>query len=73
VLAWCVLVVVTLTAAWLFQLGVSSGLDAPAQAAATPVQLSSATAALSDGDDVRARLLVERPELASFLVRRPNP
>jgi len=43
--------------------------------ATTPVpdQLSPATATLADGDDVRARLLVSRPELASFLVSRPDP
>ena len=38
-----------------------------------PDKLSPATAALADGDDVRARLLVSRPELASFLASRPDP
>jgi hypothetical protein len=34
----------------------------PDGATPMPVQLSSATAALADGDDVRARLLVSRPD-----------
>lgn len=43
--------------------------------ATTPisVQLPPPTAALNDGDDARARLLVGRPELASFLVSRSDP
>jgi hypothetical protein len=45
----------------------------PAATTPVPDHLSPATAALADGDDVRARLLVSRPELASFLVSRSDP
>ncbi len=42
---------------WLFSCGL-----APDAATPIPIQLSPATAALADGDDVRARFLVSRPD-----------
>jgi hypothetical protein len=59
---------------WLFSSGGHGpcGLEPDATTPA-PDQLSRATAALADGDDVRTRLPVGRPELASLLVSRSDP
>jgi hypothetical protein len=55
VLAWSLLLASTLGLAWLFQTVTVSALDGPVTTASSAVQLSTATAALADGDDVRAR------------------
>jgi len=57
VLAWGALMAMTLGLATLLQAVAASVLVEPAQVAPPIGRLSAATAALSDGDDVRARFL----------------
>jgi hypothetical protein len=57
VLAWSALLALALVPAWWLQVVVSSVLVEPAQAAPQIARLSAASAALSDGDDIRARFL----------------
>lgn len=58
--AWGVMLASLLALASLFNAVASSALSGPSATAPTPGRLSPATAALADGDDVRARFLAER-------------
>jgi hypothetical protein len=57
VMAWSVLLASTLVLASLFEAVAGSALGGPVKTTPIPVRLSPATAALADGDDVRARFL----------------
>jgi hypothetical protein len=59
--AWGVMLASLLVLASLFNAVASSALGGPSTTAPTPVRLSPATAALADGDHVRARLLARLP------------
>jgi hypothetical protein len=71
VVAWSVLLASILLLASLFHAVAGRALDGPGATAPTPVRVSPATAALADGDDVRARFLASRPELASTATPEP--
>jgi hypothetical protein len=58
VLAWGALIATTLVLAFLLQAVAASALVVPAQAASPAARQSAATAALADGDDVRAGFLI---------------
>lgn len=61
VAGWSGLLAGALLLASLFQAGATNGTGSPAPVAPTPVYRSPATAALTDGDDVRARFLADSP------------
>jgi hypothetical protein len=61
-LAWSVLLATALGLASLLQAVATSALTVPAQAAPPVNRVSAATAALADGDDVRARFLSSLPD-----------
>jgi hypothetical protein len=62
VLAWSLVLACTLVLASLIQAMAGRALGGPGTTTPIPVQLSPATAALANGDDVRARFLVSRPD-----------
>jgi hypothetical protein len=57
-LAWSALMAITIMLAWLLQAVATSATVGPAVAAESASGVSAATAALANGDDVRARFLV---------------
>lgn len=61
-LTWSALLATVLVLASLLQAVATSVLSVPAQAAPPANRVSAATAALADGDDVRARLLASVPD-----------
>jgi len=71
VVAWSVLLASTVLLASVFHAVAGRAVGGPGATAPIPVRLSPATAALADGDDVRARFLAGRPELASTTTPEP--
>jgi hypothetical protein len=74
VLAWTALLAVTLLLAVLLQATVTKAMFRAAQAASAPLGPSPATAALADGDDVRARYIIGTPPetVAFYNSQRPD-
>jgi hypothetical protein len=62
VLAWSALLATALVLASILQAVATSALVVPAQAAQPVNRVSAATAALADGDDIRARFLASLPD-----------
>jgi len=65
VVAWSILLASALLLAALLHAIAGRALAGPGASAPTPVARSPATAALTDGDDVRAHMLAGRPAPAS--------
>jgi hypothetical protein len=68
VVAWSVVLASTLALASLFHAVAGSALRGPAMTAPGPGRPSPATAALADGDDVRARFLAGRPAATCAMI-----
>jgi hypothetical protein len=62
VLAWSALLAIALVLASILQAVATRSLAVPAQAAPPENRVSAATAALADGDDIRARFLASLPD-----------
>jgi hypothetical protein len=71
VVAWSVVLASTFGLASVFHAVVGSALGGPVATAPPQVQRSPATAALADGDDVRARVLLVKPEQARDITPPP--